>query len=83
MRWERNARRRLILEPCPDRQRWAEQYEAERQIGRPHGYTSATFAYDANAADAKRRRDYISGIDDAAPVLGTEYLTVEERRFSA
>jgi hypothetical protein len=77
---------------------YTEDTDPNNLIGRPGGYTSATFAYDnrvpdckakpdsmcgaqveqfADEADAKRRLDYIAGIYKAAPVLGTEYLTVE------
>ncbi|TCO41049.1 hypothetical protein EV646_116141 [Kribbella antiqua] len=77
---------------------YTEDTDPNNLIGRPGGYTSATFAYDnrvpdckakpdsmcgaqveqfANEADAKRRLDYIAGIYKAAPILGTEYLTVE------
>jgi hypothetical protein len=77
---------------------YTEDTDPNNLIGRPSGYTSATFAYDnrvpdckakpesmcgaqveqfANEADAKRRFDYIGGIYKAAPILGTEYLTVE------
>ncbi|WP_329484167.1 hypothetical protein OG555_18615 [Kribbella sp. NBC_01484] len=77
---------------------YTEDTDPNNLIGRPGGYTSATFAYDnrvpdckakpdsmcgaqveqfANETDAKRRLDYIAGIYKAAPILGTEYLTVE------
>jgi hypothetical protein len=79
---------------------YTEDTDPNNLIGRPGGYTSATFAYDnrvadcsakpddmcgaqveqfASDADAVRRRDYIEGIYKAAPILGTEYLTVEGR----
>jgi hypothetical protein len=45
---------------------------------KPDSMCGAQVEQFANAADAKRRRDYISAIYDAAPVLGTEYLTVED-----
>ncbi|WP_432893270.1 hypothetical protein ACQPYH_19710 [Kribbella sp. CA-245084] len=78
---------------------YTEDTDPNNLIGRPGGYTSATFVYDnrvsgckakpdsmcgaqveqfATADDAKRRQDYIAGIYKAAPILGTEYLTVEE-----